>query len=60
MSLKTSEFDWEYSMDEVDPDERTIFRKNLNKFISLMEAFMIIQVSEAFLSMGKGFRKGRL
>ena len=43
MSQKTSEFDWNYSMDEVDPAEDNI-QKNLNKYISSLEAFMIIQV----------------
>ena len=43
MSQKTSEFDWNYSMDEVDPAEDSI-QKNLNKYISSLEAFMTIQV----------------
>ena len=47
--LKTSEFNWDYSMDDVDIDEDNI-RKSLNKFITSMAVFTTIQVLKLFVS----------
>ena len=54
--LKTSEFDWDYSMDDVDPDEDNIQEKF--EQIHILDGGIYDNTGlEAFLSMGKGFRK---
>ena len=54
--LKTSEFNWDYSMDDVDPDEDNIQEKF--EQIHILDGGIYDNTGlEAFLSMGKGFRK---
>ena len=54
--LKTNEFDWDYSMDDVDLDEDNIQEKF--EQIHILDGGIYDNTGlEAFLSMGKGFRK---
>ena len=54
--LKTNEFEWDYSIDDIDPNESSIQEKF--EQIHILDGGIYDNTGlEAFLAMGKGFRK---